>query len=174
MAEDHLGAASANVDHQARCRRWLQLRHAGVDQSRLFTPGYHFDGKAQDGLGATQELIPIARLAQGLCRHGAHPNRLEALQLAGKGSQAVQRALHRDLVQAVVGAEASTQTYGLLQVLVPAVVAALELTDLEPKAVRPHVDRGQRSIGGGRQRAHGGHRSRHPGQERAAGYSCSS
>jgi hypothetical protein len=71
----------------------LQLRHAGVDQARFLAAGDHLDGVAKRLLGAQQEGVAVARLAQRLRGHGAHALRRKAGQPGGKAAQAGQAAL---------------------------------------------------------------------------------
>ena len=148
FAQDQFGRAAADVDHQARLVRRLQVGHAGVDQARLFAPADDLDRKAQRGLGAQQEAVAVACLAQGLGSHGAHLQGFEAGQACGESAQAGQPALDGLFGQQPVGVEPGAQADRLLQVVDPLVAAMLQRPDLEPEAVRTHVDRGQRRVGG--------------------------
>ena len=127
LAEDHLGGAPADVDHQARRVGGLQVRHAGVDQPRFLAPGDHLDRVAQRLLRAQQEGVAVARLAQRLRGHRAHLARREAGQPRGEAAQAVQAALHGGFGEHAVGVEPAAQAHGLLQVVDAAVAAMLQL-----------------------------------------------
>ena len=88
MAQDHLGGAPADVDHEARCRRGLQVRHAGIDEARLLAPGDDLDRMAEHGLRAPGRRRGCAP-AQGLCTWRA-PAAARSLQALGKAAQAGQ------------------------------------------------------------------------------------
>jgi hypothetical protein len=149
-AQDHLGGAAADVDHQPAYVGGLQVRDAGVDQARLFAARDHLDRMAERRLRALQEGIAVARLAQGLRRHGAHLCGGEACQAFAEALQAGQPAQRGFLGQHAFGVQAGAQAHGLFQIELPAVAAVAQLADFEPEAVRPHVDRGQQA-GRGRQ-----------------------
>ena len=95
----------------------------------------------EHGLGAQQKGVAVGGLAQRLRRDGAHLVRCEAVEAAGKAGQAVEAARGRLVVQVARGVEAGTEANGFLQVVEAAIAAALQLADLEPEAVRAHVDR---------------------------------
>ena len=80
LAEDHLGGATTDVDHEARHVGRLQPRDAGVDQAGLFAPGDDLDRMPQHALRAREEGVAVARLAQRLRGHGTHLLRRTALQ----------------------------------------------------------------------------------------------
>ena len=162
-AEDHLGRAAADVDDQARHRRRLQPRDAGEDEARLLAPGDDLDRVAEDGLRAQQEGVAVPRFAQRLRRHRAHLVRREAVEAAREAGQAVEAARRRLLVEEAGGVEAGAEANGFLEVVDAAIAAALDLADLEPEAVRAHVDRrelaGPARLGAarGRRRLHAAH-----------------
>ena len=147
LAEDQLGRAAADVDHQPRHLGRLQVRHAGVDQPRFLAAGDDLDREAQRRLRAQQEGVAVARLAQRLRGHRAHLGRREAGQPRGKAAQAGQAALHGVFGQQALGVEPGAQAHGLLQVVDAAVAAVLQLAQFQPEAVGAHVDGGQRALG---------------------------
>jgi hypothetical protein len=52
-----------------RRRRWRQqVRHALVDQPRFLAAGDHVDAEAEHRARAQQEIVAVARLAQGLAQ----------------------------------------------------------------------------------------------------------
>ncbi len=61
-AEDHLGRAAADVDHQARHGARLQMRDAGIDQPRFLAAGDDFDRLAEGRLRVHQEGVAVAAL----------------------------------------------------------------------------------------------------------------
>ena len=78
--------AAADVDHQPRLVGGLQVGHAGVDQARLLAAGDDLDRVAQRLLGAQQEGVAVARLAQRLRGHGAHLRRARSRPAAARSA----------------------------------------------------------------------------------------
>jgi hypothetical protein len=146
-AEDHLGRTAADIDHQARLLARLQVRHAAKNQACFLAARDHLDRMAQHRLCAGQESIAVARLAQGLGRHGAHLGRRKALQALGKAAQAGQAALGRFLGQLPVGVEAGAQAHGLLDVVDALIAPARQARDLEAETVGADIDPRQWRIG---------------------------
>ena len=102
------------------------------------------------------------RFAQRLRRHRAHLVRREAVESAREAGQAVEAARRCFFVEEAGGVEAGAEANGFLEVVDAAIAAALDLADLEPEAVRAHVDRrelaGPARLGAarGRRRLHAG------------------
>ena len=131
------------------------MGHAAVNQARLFAAGNDFDRLPECGTGAQQEGVAVFRLAQGLCGHGAHLGRRQALQALRKAAQAGQAALAGFVGEQAVAVEAGAQAHRFFQVIDAAVAAALHLRDFEPEAVGTDVDGGQGGVGGRRAVRHG-------------------
>ena len=142
-SDDHLGRAAADVDDEARHLRRLQPRHAGEDEARLFASGDDLDRSPEHGLRAQQEGVAVLRFTQRLRRHGAHLVRQEAFEPPGEAAQAFEAAQRRVVAEEAGGIEAGAQAHGFLQVVDAPITLAEELADLEPEAVRPHVDGGK-------------------------------
>jgi hypothetical protein len=121
-----------------------QARDALVDQARLFVARHHLDRKAQHLLRAAQELVAVARFAQGLGGHGAHLVLLEAVQAFAKTRQAFPAALHGGRAEVLFGVEPVALAHRFLEVLHALDVARVEAPDLEAKAVGAEVDRGEK------------------------------
>ena len=151
-ADDQLGRASADVDHQPRVHRGLQPRHALVDQPRFLAAGDHLDRMAERLGRAGQEGVAVGGLAQRLRRHRAQLARRNAGQPGAEALQADQAALRGLLAQATLGIQAGAEPHRLLEIVDAAVAAAGGLADLEAEAVRADVDRGENAAPG----RHGG------------------
>jgi hypothetical protein len=141
-AEDHLGRAAADVDDEARHARRLQLGHARIDEARLLAARDDLDRPAERRLGAGEEGVAVLRLAQRLRRDRADLARGEAVEPAREARQAVEAALRRLVAEEARGVEAAAEAHRLLEGSPIAGSGRRELADLEPKAVRAHVDRG--------------------------------
>src|SRR5690606_35028772 len=120
-------------DDEPRARRALQPRDAGEDEARLLAARDHLDGQAQRTLRTREEGVAVARLAQRLRGDGAHLVRRAAAQALGEAGQAGEAPLGRGVFQHAAVVEPGAQPHGLLEVVDAAVLAALELADLEAK-----------------------------------------
>ena len=140
LAQDHLGGAPADVDHQARQVGRLQPCHPGVDQPRLLTPRDHLDGMAEHRAGPPQKGIPVARFAQRLGGHRAHLGGGKTLQPLCEPGQAGQATAGGFFGEQALRVEPGAQAHGLLHIVEAPVAALLELGDLQPEAVRSDVD----------------------------------
>ena len=87
LADDDLGAAAADVDHQPAAAIVRQVvRDTRVDQPRLFHAGNDFDGKSE-GLACTlQERLLAARDAQRIGADHAHVVGLACRAAAGRSA----------------------------------------------------------------------------------------
>ncbi len=71
LADDELGAATADVDEQvAAVEAGDGPQHPDVDQAGLLGAGHHLDLDAGLGPRPAQELVPVVRLAHGAGGHG--------------------------------------------------------------------------------------------------------
>ena len=144
-ADDHFGRPATDVDDQPRHGRRLQPGDTGEDQARFLATGDDLDGMAEHGLGAQQERVAVLRLAQRLRRHRPHLRRREAVEPAREAAQAGEAPFGSLLAQVAGLVEPGAEAHRLLQVVDAAIAAAVDLADLETKAVRADVDRGQLS-----------------------------
>src|SRR5690606_39302708 len=71
----------------------LGMRHAEINQPRLFTAGNHFDGIAQYLPGTVNKLLPVTRGAQGIGGQYADPAAVHTLQKLRELAQTIQPAL---------------------------------------------------------------------------------
>ena len=93
--QNHFGRPSANVHHQATLSRLRQqMGHSLVDHPRLFTPGNHVNGKAEQLVCPGEKYIAVPGLTHRLCGNRAYLVFLKAGQTFAKTSQAVPTALH--------------------------------------------------------------------------------
>jgi len=146
-ADDELGRAAADVEHQAplvfRQRRGRQrVRHAEVDQARFLAARDHLDREAERGARLAQELRRVLRHAQ---RVGAdHPHRLarEAAQPLGELGERLERRRLRGAVDALVRGEAAAQPHHLAHGVERIDLAVDDTPDLQVEAVGAEVDRG--------------------------------
>ena len=144
-------------------RRRLQPRHAGIDQARLLASGDRprSEGRARSARAAGRRRGCAASrsvcVATARTWRGTKPSRR-----AREAGQAVEPARRGLVVEQAVGIEAGAEAHGFLQVVDAPVAAVRQLADLEPEAVRAHVDR--RELAGparfgaarGRRGLHGG------------------
>ena len=134
--------------------RRLQPGDAGEDQARLFAARDDLDRKAERLRGARPGRRRGCFASRSVCVatartcDGAKP----ASRFAKRARQA-SAAQHRLLGEPAVAVEAGAEPHRLLQVVDAAVAAVLQLADLDPEAVRPDVDGGERA---GRRRRRGG------------------
>ena len=92
-ADDELGRAAADVDHEPRRgRRRQHVGDAEVDQPRFLVAADDVDRKAEGGLGARQELVRVGGDAKRVGRHGPHRARVQAAQPFGEAREARERA----------------------------------------------------------------------------------
>ncbi len=143
-AQDHLRRSPANVHHQPGVGRGLQVGHTGVDEAGLFPSRDDLDRVMQHVLGAAQEGVAVAGLAQRLRGHGTNLGRLETGQARRERGQAVQSALHRGFRQVAIRIQTGAQPHRFLEVGDAAITPLLQLPDLQAEAVGAQVDGGQR------------------------------
>jgi hypothetical protein len=141
------------------------MRHAVVDEPRLLVPGDDVDPETERPLGLGQKCGRVGRHAKRVGRHRPHRGRMQALDAFAEARKAREgRASRlRNETAAIVDAGADAQIFA------PGVEAkdliAFDASDLEPKAVRSHVDDGE-SLGRGGGASHGareGNRKVRPG-----------
>ena len=144
LAQDQLGGAPADVRHQTPFIGLRQhLRHSEIDQSGFFATGNDVDRKSQDAVGPGQELVAVARLAQGLRGDGPDLRLLESGEPFTEPGQAVPATLHGLCAQVAFGIQTAPLTDGFLQVFGAFELAMVESYDLQPKTVRAEIDGGK-------------------------------
>jgi len=93
LADDELGAAAADVDHQAPSRLVRHgVRHAQVDESRLLHAGNDFDRMPESLARTLEERLLAVRQAQRVGAHHAHAVGLHVTQALAETLQAGERA----------------------------------------------------------------------------------
>src|SRR5207253_8318887 len=92
LADDALGAATADVDHQPAAGVVGQVvRHAQVDETRLLATRDDLDLVPERALGLLQERPQVTRLTEGVGADRAHAFRRDAAQPLAETLQALQR-----------------------------------------------------------------------------------
>ena len=87
---------AADVDHQARRRRWRQhVRDAQVDEPRLLVPGNDVDRKAERRLRLRQERRGVRRDPERVGRDRPDGGRMQSRQALAKAREAGQRGTAR-------------------------------------------------------------------------------
>jgi len=173
-ADDALGRAAADVDHQPSPAVDRQrVRRPEVDQPRLLAPGDHLDAEAQRLLGALEEGAHVARDAERVGGDRPHALGRERAQPLAEAAQRVDRAGLCGLRQRVPVAEARREPHRLLQLVHRADLVAergrFDPSDDQPEAVGAEVDGGEQEGGVGHPRDSAAE-SRHlePRRERVA------
>jgi hypothetical protein len=141
LAEDALGAAAADVDHQPPVLgAGGQVRDAHVDQACLLAAGDHFDGMAQRFAGLEQESLGVVRLAQRAGADGAHAAGRHHAQALAETLQALQGALDGALCQPLRGIEPVGQRDALAQPVEHHELPVDVLGDNHVETVRTQID----------------------------------
>ncbi len=103
FADDELGAATADIGYQPPARTARDgVRHAQIDQARLFAAGDDFHLMVDDLFGAADEGGAIARLTQRVGADDAYGALRQMIDQLGKAPQAVESALHGGFVEQAV------------------------------------------------------------------------
>ena len=142
LADDQLGAAAADVDHQpvaGLARRGV--RDAEVDQARLFDAGDDLDRVAERIARPVEERALAPRLAQRVGAHHAHPAGLHVVQPLPEALEALQRAGDGFTVEAALLVEAGREPHRLAQAVDDHQLAVRVTRDHHVEAVGPEVDR---------------------------------
>ncbi|MNE39961.1 hypothetical protein D3C80_1339440 [compost metagenome] len=141
LADDELGAATANVGHQALARGvGERVGDAQVDQACFFTAGDDFYRVAEDFFGAADELAAVARLAQGVGADDTHRAIGHAADQLGEALEAVQTALHRLFVELALFVDACGQLHLFPKPLKNADLGMVGLGHNHMEAVGAQVD----------------------------------
>jgi hypothetical protein len=115
------------------------VRHAQVDEPRLFLARHHLDREPERGLGLDQELARVLGHAQTIGAHRAHRLRRQPAQALAEALERVQRALLRGLVEAFVGGDARGQAHRLAQRVERIDLVVDDAGDLESKTVGAEI-----------------------------------
>ena len=144
-ADDELRRSPADVDDEPRlARRRQHVRDAEVDEPRFLVPRDDVDRKAERRFRLREELRRIGRDAKRVRRDGAHGGWVQAAQPLAEAREASERGtlrLRRDATE-IIQRRAHPQR--LAPGIEPEDLVALDATELEPEAVRAHVDDGER------------------------------
>ncbi len=92
---------------------------------------------------ALQEVVAVARLAQGLRGHGAHLGGGKSGEALAKARQAVPAALHGLRAEVELLVQPRALAHRFLAVFDALDVAVLEAADFKAKAVRSEIDSGE-------------------------------
>ena len=150
MAENHLGGAASDIDHQPPLQVGSvgvrqHVCHALVNKPSFFATWNDVDAEPENGASAQQELIAVAGFSKCLCRDSTHLRALETGQAFAEAGQRVPSALHGLRRQVTGAVEAVALSHGLLQVFGSVNLAVIELSDFEPEAVGAEIDGGEAS-----------------------------
>ena len=156
LADDDLGAAAADVDHQPALIFIRQIvRHARIDQARLFHAGDDFDGETQCLARPLEERLLAARNAQRVGTHDPHVAGVHVAQALAEAFQAGQRARRDLFIEPAIIADTCGQPYHLTQAVDDDQLAVRVARDHHVKAVGSEVYRRDDFVGGGAPPAHG-------------------
>src|SRR5258707_842480 len=148
-ADDELGRAATDVDHQAPLLRDRQrVRHAEVNQPRFLAARDHLDRKAEHRARFAQELRRVLRDAQRIGADRAHALARKAAQALGELGERLERHGLRAPVDPLFGSEAAAQAHHFAHRVERIDLAIDHAPDLEVKTVRAEVDRGERVLAG--------------------------
>ena len=93
------------------------MRYAQIDQARLFTAGDDLHRVAENGLGALDECITVARFAQGVGTDDTHGAGRHAVDQLCEALEAFEAPLHGFFAKQAVLADAGGQLNLLAQPL---------------------------------------------------------
>ena len=165
FADDQLGAAAADVDHQpmaAFARR--RVRNAEVDEARFLDAGDDLDRVAERLARAVEERALAPRLAQRVGADDADSLGLHVVQPLPEALEAGERTAGGVAVQSILVVEAGCETDGLAQAVDDRDLAVRVTADDHVEAVGPEVDSrqdvGHGSLGTGQARVRPRTRSR--------------
>ena len=91
------------------------MDHARKDQAGFFAAGDDFDGEAQRGFGARQEIAGVAGDAEGVRGHRAHAVGVEAAQAFAEAFQHRDGAFDGLVAKALFGVQSGGQPDGFLR-----------------------------------------------------------
>src|SRR5579883_510869 len=118
LADDELGAAAADVDHQAPAGLARHgVRHAGIDEPRLLHAGDDLDGMPEGLAGALEESLLAVGHAQSVRADDADAVRTHIAQPLAETLQTRQSACRHVLVDAAVLLHAGSQAHHLAQTI---------------------------------------------------------
>ena len=140
-AEDDLGTAPADVDHQARVAVVLQgVGHAEVDEAGFLPAADDLDAVAEGLLGAPDEAAAVARLAQCVGADDADVARREFAQALAETFEAGEGTPRRGRREFMPVAEPFGQAHHLAMLVHDLQPLALVDGDDQVEAVRSQVE----------------------------------
>ena len=122
------------------------MRDTEIDQASFLAPCDHLDRKAEGFACFAQERGRVLRNAQSVGADRAHCLARKALQPLSEATQRLERTRLRRTVDALIGGEPRADTHHLAQHIERIDLAVDHPTDLQMKAVRAEVDRGERFV----------------------------
>src|SRR5215472_11978033 len=144
LADDELGAAATDVDHQAPPGLARHgVRDAGVDEARLLHASNDLDGMTERLAGALQEGLLAVRNPQRVGADDAHAVGVHVAQPLPEALQARQGARRNVLIDAAVLGDAGGQAHHLAQAVDDYQLAVRVARDHHVEAVGAQVHRGQ-------------------------------
>ena len=157
LADDELGAAAADVDHQALA--WLArhgVRDARVNEPRLLHSGDDLDRVAESLAGALEKSLLPVRETQRVGADNAHAVGMHVAQTLAEALQTGERARGDVLVDTAVLGDAGGEAYHLAQAVDDDELAVRMARDHHVEAVGPEIDGGEDVGHGPRAAARGG------------------
>jgi hypothetical protein len=142
LADDELGAATADVDDQAPAPVSSErMRDAQVDQACLLPTGDDLDGVAERTLGIAAEGLGIARATQGVGTDGTHRPGCHRAQPLAEARKARERPLDRIGGQIPALVEPGGQPHRLAQLVDDREMPVRFPGNEEMEAVRAEIHR---------------------------------
>ena len=142
LTDDDLRAAAADVADQAapgtRCHR---VRHAGIDEARLFDAGDDFDGMPDGFARALDERFLLLCAPENVGAHHAHAVGPHVAQALAESFEAGERAGRDILVQSPIGFEAGAEAHHLAEPIDNDQLAVRVTRDHHVKTVGTEIDR---------------------------------
>ncbi|KPX74892.1 Uncharacterized protein ALO84_05685 [Pseudomonas syringae pv. maculicola] len=143
LADDEFGAAAANVGDQALAGCvGERVGDAQINEACFFAAGNHFYRMAENFFGAVNEVVAVARFAQGIGAHNTHGAGRQAVDQLRKAFQAVKTALHRFFGQLTLFIDTRCQLHLFAEALKNANFALIGFSHNHMKAVGAQVDSG--------------------------------
>ncbi len=123
------------------------MRHAEVDQARLFAAGNDFHLMVDDLFGAANEGGAVARLAQGVGTDDAYRALGQVVDHLREAAQAVQATLHGGLVEQAVLVDAGSQLHLFAESFEDAHFTVAGAREHHVKTVRAQIQGGDHGKG---------------------------
>ena len=149
--EYEFGAAAADVHDQPNLRtvlhRFEGVGHAEIDQPRLLASADDLDAVTERPLGGVDEVLAVARLAQGVGADHAYVPRRQVADTLAEALEAGQRPGGDGWREAVVGGETLGETHRLLVPVHDLQTVTVIVGDDQVEAVGTEIEGGVGLVG---------------------------